>query len=435
MTTQNIVMAVVIEEKIASVKQLNCTSCGNALSVLNPRAKYISCQYCGSVLDANSEEHEILMAMGSSETHQPFSFVKVGLIAKFFDKKYQVIARTRWRQDYYEYWSEEGETGYSQEIWVYDEWLLISEQRTYFYLVEDKKGFYISDEIIPDEPSLPPEGSNRWAFMENQRPQIIREYGAADVVYFEGESNYQIKINDLIHFASYKHKNTVYVAEWRIDSTTDQIKEIEFFKEDKISKKDVIKAFEANEELSFLRQKAQIWQWLTYGSAAVASLFLILMIGGLSAKQTTVFSQDFNLETIDDEYGVTSNAIVIEEPGLHCISIEGELQEANTEAYVLAYFMDKDSAVINYLDGDFGYYTGYDEGYWSEQEGDNEKLVRINEPGTYYAKIMADRDENVFGAISISVQSGVKIVRYYVLGFFLLGILAVIFFFRMKSFS
>jgi hypothetical protein len=425
-------MAIVKEEKIASVKQLNCTGCGNALSVLNPRAKYISCQYCGSVLDVNSEEHGILMSMSAPETHQPFSFVKVGMIAKFFDKKYQVIARTRWRQDYYEYWSEEGETGYSREIWIYDEWLLISEQRTYFYLVEDKDGFYISEEIIPEKPSLPPENSNRWSFMNNQRAQIIREYGAAEVVYFEGESNYQIKLNDTIQFASYKHRNIVYVAEWRIDETTDLIKEIEFFKEEKISKKEVMQAFEANEELDFLREKLLNWKILTYGSVALAALFFVLMIGGLGANQKTIFEESFNLESINEDFGIVSKPIVIEEAGLHCLKINGELINANTEAFVLAYFMDKDSNVVNYIDGDFGYYTGYDDGYWAEQEGDNEKLVKVAQPGTYYAKIMGDRDENVTGTIYLSIDSGVKIVRYYVFGWIIMGLLAVIFYFRMK---
>ncbi len=425
-------MAIVKEEKIASVKQMNCTGCGNALSVLNPRAKYISCQYCGSVLDAHSEDHEILMAMSPPDSHKPLSFVKVGMIANFFDKKYQVIARTRWRQDYYEYWSEEGETGYSKEIWIYDEWLLISEQRTYFYLVEDKEGFYISNEIIPDEPSLPGE-SNRWSFMKNQRNQIIREYGAAEVVYFEGESNYQIKINDTINFASYKHKNLVYAAEWRIDSTTNLIKEIEFFKEEKISNKDVMKAFEANEELGFLRKKIELRRWLAYGSAALAALFFVMMIGGLATKKTTIFEQTIPLSSIDDEYGIVSQPIVIEKGGLHCLKISGKLTVANTEAYVLAYFMDKDSAVVNYLDGDFGYYTGYDEGYWAEQEGDNEKLVKVTETGTYYAKLMGDKEDLTGGEITISVVSGVKIVRYYVWGFIILGIFSGISFFRMKA--
>ncbi|MGB0931405.1 MAG: hypothetical protein ACPGVB_11545, partial [Chitinophagales bacterium] len=48
---------------------------------------------------------------------------------------------------------------------------------------------------------------------------------------FEGESNYQIKINDEIQFAAYNHKKDIYLAEWRIDNETDEIKEIEFFKE------------------------------------------------------------------------------------------------------------------------------------------------------------------------------------------------------------
>ncbi len=190
------------ENKLASVKQFNCSGCGSALEVFNPRAKYIACQYCGNVLDNASEEHQILMTLSPPDQHKPFSFIKVGLVATFFDKKYQVIARTRWQQDYQEYWEEEGETGYSDELWIYDEWLMISEQRTYFYLIEDQDGYYISNEIIPDKPNLPSNDSY-WSFMKNHKNQIIREHGVAQVVYFEGESNYQIKINDSIRFAAF----------------------------------------------------------------------------------------------------------------------------------------------------------------------------------------------------------------------------------------
>ena len=421
------------EETVASVKQLNCTSCGNALSVFNPRAKYISCQYCGSVLDANSEEHQILMSVGAPTSHQPLSFIKVGMVATFSDKKYQVIARTRWHQDYYEYWSEEGESGYSREQWVYDEWLMISEQRTYFYLVEDPSGYYISDEIVPTNPSLPGD-SNRWSMMSNQREQIIKEYGAAGVVYFEGESNYQIKINDSIQFANYKHKNSIYTAEWRVDEATDQIKEIEFFKENQISKREVMKAFEANEELNVLRTKGEFWQWMTFGSGGLFVLFFILMLGTCGGGNKEVFKQQMSLASMNDEEGLVSNPMTLEK-GVHTIELNGVLEQANQEAFILAYFMNEDEDVINYLEGDFAVYAGFDEdGYWEESQESNSKLVKVKEAGTYYAKIMADRDSTTTGSILLTVTGGKVISRYYNLGWIVFLIFGVVFYYRMKQY-
>lgn len=456
-------MATVVQEnKLASVKQFNCSGCGAALEVINPRAKYIACQYCGSVLDNNSEEHQIMMSLSPPEHHKPFSFIKVGLIATFNDKKYQVIARTRWQQDYYEYWSEDGETGYSRELWVYDEWLLISEQRTYFYLVEDKKGYYISNEIIPDKPSLPSD-DRYWSFMKNHRDQIIREYGAAQVVHFEGESNYQIKINDSIQFASYKHKNEIYIAEWRIDDNTNAIKEIEFFKEVKISKKEMLQAFEANEELNAIRSKGEFWQWMFLGSAASAVVCLFLMFSSFGDGDETVFSQTLELNAINDSSLILSAPIDIQQSGLHSISLEADFgANESVEAFVVTYLMDEDKNIINYLDGDFYVESGYEDGeFYVEDQVDASKIVRVENPGTYYAQFIGDKgilsstsdlfieelnsyiqensnsndaDVNINGSVTMTIKTNFMLTRYFVMSFLLMSILAVVFYYQKKRF-
>ena len=375
-----------------------------------------------------------MMSLAPPDQHKPFSFIKIGLVASFFGKDYQVIARTRWQQDYYEYWSEDGDSGYSRELWVYDEWLMISEQRTYFYLIEDKKGYYISQEIIPDKPSLPSDDSY-WSFMKNHRHQIIREYGAAQVIHFEGESNYQIKINDTIQFAAYNHKKDVYLAEWRINDETNEIKEIEFFKEVKISKKEVMTAFEANEELDGLRSKGEFWQWMFFGSAASAAVLLFLMFSSFGGGDETVFEQNFSFEAIDDSAGVMTAPINIEKTGLHCIEMNASILTNNSEAFVLANLLDKDKKIINDLDGTFSIYTGYEDGeYYSESEDNTSKLVNVKEPGTYYAQLLADVDDGLIGEVQFVINTNYVLSRYYFLGFLLTGILAVVFYYRKKKY-
>ncbi|MEL6133422.1 MAG: hypothetical protein AAFR59_08680, partial [Bacteroidota bacterium] len=191
--------------QLASIKQFNCANCGAAHQVMNPRAQYIACNYCGSVLDAQSEEHQILQQLGNPEKHHPFSFIKLGQKAIFDGKEYQVISRTRWRMRYKEYYYEEGEQGYSNEVWIYDEWLMIDANYMYFYLVEDKEGYWISEEIVPETPMLLTR-DRRMSFYQQQSPKVVREYGQANVVFFEGESNYTIKKGDEIRFASFKDR-------------------------------------------------------------------------------------------------------------------------------------------------------------------------------------------------------------------------------------
>lgn len=424
---------IVKEEKLASIKQFDCTGCGSALEVFNPRAKYISCQYCGNVLDTQSEEHQIMMSLSPPEQHRPLSFIKIGLVANFFGKKYQVIARTRWLQDYQEYYNEDGESGYSKELWAYDEWLMISEQRTYFYLVEDKSGYYISDEIIPTKPSLPSNGSNYWSFLASQSEQLIQEYGSAQVLHFEGESNYQIKINDTIGFASYKQGKDIYTGEWRLDEETGDIKEIEFFRETYISKKEVLAAFEANEELDAFRDKGKFWQWMYYGAAASTVAFFVLLLSSLGGGNQEVFSQTFDFSTLDDSIMVISNPINIEKEGLHCLSMDANIGLENQEIFAVTYFLDKDKAAVNSLDGDFAIYTGYEDGeYYSEATTSSEKLVNVEESGTYYAQIIADKEDGLPGDLTISVRTGYLLSRYFFWSFILMGILTFVFRSRMK---
>ncbi|MEM9987481.1 MAG: hypothetical protein AAF804_20505, partial [Bacteroidota bacterium] len=158
----------------STLRKFDCPSCGSSLSLVHPRAKEIMCQYCGSVLDAKDEAHQIIRKLAKPERHPPFSFLKVGLVAEFNGKPYQILSRTRWRMRYKEYWREDGESGYSNEVWVYDEWLLIDEDRSYVYLVEDREGFKLSEEIIPDSPMLLPKDL-RMNFYKSQRKKQVQE--------------------------------------------------------------------------------------------------------------------------------------------------------------------------------------------------------------------------------------------------------------------
>src|SRR3712207_130113 len=123
-----------------SVQQFKCVNCAGELNIINTRTRYIGCQYCGSVLDARSPAHEVITRLNAPAQFPPHSFIKLGMTAIFNGKKHQVLGRTRWKSEYQERWSEEGETGYSSEQWEYDEWVLMSENRTYFYLIEDAEG-------------------------------------------------------------------------------------------------------------------------------------------------------------------------------------------------------------------------------------------------------------------------------------------------------
>lgn len=403
------------EEKLAAVHQFDCDGCGNALDVLNKRARFIACPYCGSQYDTSADEVKALAGkFDDPSKHQPESFVRVGMLAHFFGKKYQVIARTRMRQIYKEYWSEDGETGYSDEMWVYDEWLLISEQRTYFYLIEDVDGFYISREIVPTAPSLPPNHYERWSIESDVRPQIIREMGRGYVLFFEGESNYEVKIDDQVGFALYKYRGNLYSAEWRYDEN-DDLKEVEFFEEEPIGRLQVMEAFEANEAILQLKDKMSFWGWMMNAAAALFIFGLVMTIGAAGGQERTVFKTAIGLERFAGDEGVFTEPFELS-PGLHRLKLSGTHNLVNNDAFILAYFMTENKDVINYVDGSFGRYEGYDdEGYWSESAKPSTKKVKVTEGGQYMAQLFADVPSGATGNVQLVITDGVTIKRWYIL--------------------
>lgn len=409
--------AIKTQSERATVNQFNCQNCGAAHSIKNPRAKYVACQYCGSVLDAKSEEHQILQALGSPERFPPFSFIEIGQIGTFNDRNYQVIARTRWRMKYKEYWAEEGETGYSNEVWLYDEWLLIDENRTYFYLVEDKEGYRISEEIVPETPTLLPKDL-RMSFFKKQSRQIVREYGSAEVIHFEGESNYRIRKGDTIRFASIKDRGIDYSVEWRMADNNVNIKEVEFFREVPISRRKVLEAFGSNEEIDDLNQRESFWRFFNRVALITGIAMVVLGFRAWISEGQSIYNTDVDLQQITTENSPVLGPIDISSPGLYKLNMDVLTMVENTEMYLFSYILDQDSIAISTFDGSYSWWTGYEEGeYYNEQTLSASKTFKLEEAGTYYIKLFMENPAP--GSVRISVNKGIWLARYFFIAGFL----------------
>lgn len=271
---------------VEDIRQFNCPNCGNQLTIINKRTKYVGCNYCGAVSDPNSEVSRIILKLNSPSKYPPFSFLKLGLKAVIDGFEYKIIGRTRWQTTHMEYWKESSYEGYGTEKWVYDEWLLMGERFDYFYVVEDAEGFYVSKNIVPQHPSLPT-NAPKLSMGIDPKPvqnQPLSEVGSAKVVFFEGETTYQIKPGDAIHYASYEKNKISYVIEWRTDEDNPQnqyeIKEIEFFEERKIPIQELKKWFARDEQTTqriFLLFDRYLWTKKVLGWASAVCLILAIV--------------------------------------------------------------------------------------------------------------------------------------------------------------
>jgi hypothetical protein len=397
----------------ASAKQFSCQGCGNALHITHPRAQVVACQYCGAVLDATSETHQIITRLGSPEKFQPYSFIEVGKKATLDGKTYQVMGRTRWKMQYEEFWREGSESGYSTEIWLYDEWLLMDERRTYLYLVEDKEGYWISYEITPDQP-MTLDHSLRLAFFQNHGINIVQEYGEADIVYFEGESNYHLHKGDRISFASYSFKGDMYIVESRLNKQG-EVTEVEFFRESPISRMALLEAFGEQETIRSLDDQRVIWSFVRLVSLVVGVVMSLLTILSFGPGKTA-YEREVMVSAIGQE-GYDLDDFKIPAKGLYKLKISLNTIANNSQAYLMAYIMDSSEEVLNTVEGEFYHESGVDdEGSWSESELSETMLFRTEGPGAYTIRLFADAGGAANSAATVTLYQDIMLTRYVLIG-------------------
>ncbi len=405
------------ENTFTPIKQFDCPNCGSALEVFNKRAKYTGCTYCGSLLDPRSEDYKILAALGKPESYPPLTFLEVGMVATFQGKKFQIIARTRWEMDYQERWAEEGETGYSDEHWVYDEWLLLSEQMTYLYLIEDKEGFYTSSEVIPDHPMLPSKGNDWIKFYRHHSKRPIQEIGLAQVVFFEGESNYKIRTEDQIHFASYNYKGKTHIVEYRLDRKTGEYQEIEFFEEEKIYYNHILKAFADNPQAKKVFEKRDKWYQAMLVSVGAMVSFIVLILAAAFWKETPVFEQKFAVDQVLQDSTMKSNVFSVEQNGAYNLKLVNNLSSKSSNVFAVAYVMDEAQNPLRALQANF---TG-------TNTSSESQIVQIDGNRALSIQLFVQKSANSVGHVKFEITKVHMLSRYYVIGAILSMIMIFVF--------
>ncbi len=390
------------QQYFQSLRQFRCNNCGGEITLINTRTRYVGCQYCGAVVDARSEAHQVISKLNEPSKFPPRSFIRLGMTATFNGIKHQVLGRTCWKSTYKEYWKDEDGSGYSDETWTYDEWVLMSEHRTYFYLIEDAEGYAISTSIIPLTPNLP--AQEKLANFNSGLSERVQEYGNSEVTYFEGESTYQIHKGDKIQFAEYRSGGKSYIVETRLDIRQVR-KEIEFFEEKSISRNQLMDAFVGNPEIDKeIQQRNQrrtgnkFWRQV-WGYGALLFLGLVFYSMG-SGKQ--VFSQDFTVPQALDSNKISDDPELLTlirpfqlEPGIVKLELSATLPD-NSDAWVGLELRDSQGQVINVVEDEFFHESGTEywqedgeSGWenWEESEKEKEAFYRVDEAAAYSGKV------------------------------------------------
>ncbi len=420
-----------------SIRQFRCGNCGGEITLINTRTRYVGCQYCGAVADARSEAHQVIAKLNQPSKFPPRSFIRLGMTAVFNGVKHQVLGRTCWKSVYKEYWKEDNESGYSDETWTYDEWVLMSEHRTYFYLIEDAEGYAISASIIPTNPNLPANQKIR-NFYSGTSMQV-QEYGHSEVTYFEGESTYQIHTGDKIEFAEYRTGGKSYIAETRLNKAGLR-KEIEFFEETSLNRNVLLDRFVGNPEIDKLLQQRKQRRtgnkfWLrVFGFSGI--LFLLLLFYSLSSGKQ-VFSQEFTVPQALDSTKISDTPELLTlirpfelQPGVVRLALSATLPD-NSDAWVGLELRDPAGQVANVFEDDFFHESGTEywqedgeSGWesWEESEKQKETYYRVDEAAAYLGKVYAIPNAKGEVRVRFAVYQESLLSRYFLLAAIFCGL-------------
>ena len=253
----------------------------------------------------------------------------------------------------------------------------------------------------------------RMTFFKGQPKRQVQEFGNAEVIYFEGESNYRITKGDQIRFASYKDGGISYSAEWRMVSK-DEIKEVEFFKETPISRRRIIEAVGDNEEMAILAKKAADWNFVYQVARIALFVFVAMTLWTCTSSGTRLHEQRIPISSILGENGYLSEPFEIPSKGVYKLSLSAENLVNNTEVYVLSYILGSDEIALNSIEETFFYYTGYDsDGQWTESSLSGGKRFKTTGSGTYRVQFFANSELPISqGDILLQLNEGVMLTRY-----------------------
>ncbi len=361
-----------ITSETNKIRQFRCKNCGGEIQLQNRRTQYVACQYCGSVSDADSEAGKILTKMADPADYPSMSFIKLGMEGTFNGKLHHVIGRTRRQNTYKEYWEEDGEAGYSDEVWIFDEWLLISEDGTYFTIVEDEERYYFVAPVIPLYPSLP-QGQRMQDFFKKNKEHRVTEYGETQIMYYEGESTYLVQAGLKSEFAQYESGRSSYSAEWRYEEGN-EIKEIEFFEETTIPVKKLKEAFGITKKVGSKSKKTEARKGIKNRYIILVAGILNLLIG-LLASSGVETSEVFNKKILvnkeaettgwqnvnDTLHGITFQQPISLKPDSKILNVRmfANLPESS-EALLELVFLDKNKDTLFYS-YEYGYNYIYSE--------------------------------------------------------------------------
>jgi len=386
---------------------LKCPSCGGSVEIQGgDEVKTVVCTYCGSVLDLTSEQAAILGQI--DKRIKPNRPIELGMEGTFKDEKHQVIGWLR-----YQGWDDE-------DRWRWDEWLLAAASGKYRWLsYDDEEGFVLQEKIQPTAPFDPqtattietPDGTAR-----------ITERNPARIIALNGELTWKANVGDEIKYLEARRNGQRYSVEYSAEA-------IEVLAGQTLSEQEVWTAFGREDLAAQVEQGKElnkIFSWL----GIFAIVLAVLSCGGAFLAGVTgqeLASQDFTLQKGGEAHVL--GPVEIDQPGrVHRVAVKGAGMSVNNWAVIEIIARDN-AGNRHYLTfEEFWDQEGYDDGYWHEHDLSDDHLFKPDTAGQYMFEVSMDEATISTLNVTVSVEEGVWLSRYFVIFLVIALVLAFVFF-------
>ncbi len=389
------------------VKQLDCGNCGAHLHQYNAGSQRIVCQYCGSSLEPQTGA-----ATGAQFDRKrrfaPLSFIRLGHTARFDNVLYQVVGRLcyvgksrEWDYEDNRWWS---------TAWRYDEWLLMGEDGSYRYLVEDKEGFSLARTYVPKAPQVPAADARSFSLSPSHGDTPVKEHGDYRLKYCEGEFSWRVESDEQLVTAAYARSRSTYSVESRFAAGADSPEAIEFYVSKSVSKRTLLMAFGEKEALAELEQERQRKAVCRNYALVFAVVALVMAaIGMTGGKGNVVETYQVTLSEAGQSGQVVGPFELDAVGRTHQLRLRGSMPD-NSWSWVGIELLNDQQDSINVIEGNFWRESGRDsDGSWSESDLRTAKSFRLTEPGQYYLRVVGEGS----GSVDINIHEKALLKRYF----------------------
>lgn len=385
-------------------RRVDCPSCDASVAVHSREAMSVVCPQCHKTLNVSRTEATVL-DLAAQVDRPPVPF-RMGQKGSLRGVDYTIVGHVRYVE------RDEG-------VYRSDEFLMFSEAVGYQWLIFENNHFSFCRELDERPTGFEPRiAQAKQSFKFLEKKWRVFEHGYSEVEWVEGELPWVAQIGDQNYYMDAVCPPYLLTAEWTET-------EMEWYEAEYLPRQEVCDGFGVDPESIYkpigvaphqvferspFRKQAR---WIMWASVLVFGFFMFKAIGtsGRSAGSTVVTPEQYA-----DEF-LTESFQILDKDSL-CEAEFSSPVDNSWEYFDVAVVNSKDEAVLDFS-VNISYYHGYDGGSWSEGSRTEKVPFKLAEPGDYrfLLKGQAGRANTPqAGAgypVTIKVQEGIQLARYY----------------------